>query len=264
MDGVADVGRSAHHGLHRDIPGYHVPRSWGSELHDHHHRVRNHGAGDRQFLHVLGHCDQLGGGVESLDAQRLSHTRDGPGRPTGAVASAHANGESVVNWRAPTSDGGSVITGSTATATDLTAPRRGGQSCATIATTRYVIAGLTNGDRYRVSVTATNVVGTSSPSVMSAVVIPATVPGSPSRVVVSAVARGVLRVQWRAPSATNETRVTGYVVRAWPGGRTWHVSGSTTLRVASLNPRVTYVFTVAARNAAGTGTASTPSLAIAG
>jgi len=187
-----------------------------------------------------------------------------PDAPTGAVASAHANGESVVNWRAPTSDGGSVITGYTATATDLTAPRRGGQSCATIATTRCVIAGLTNGDRYRVSVTATNVVGTSSPSVMSAVVIPAAVPGSPSRVVVSAVARGVVRVQWRAPSATNGARVSGYVVRAWPGGRTWHVGGSTTLRVASLNPHVTYVFTVAARNAAGTGTASTPSPGIAG
>jgi hypothetical protein len=63
----------------------------------------------------------------------------------------------AVTWQASQSDGGSAITGYTATATP------GGATCSTVSLT-CTITGLTNGTTYTVAVTATNAAGASSPA----------------------------------------------------------------------------------------------------
>jgi hypothetical protein len=79
-----------------------------------------------------------------------------PGPPTD-VNAVPGDGQVEVSWNAPVDTGGIVITSYTASAFP------GGASC-TSATTSCVITGLTNGDTYSITVTATNAVGTSDPS----------------------------------------------------------------------------------------------------
>lgn len=78
------------------------------------------------------------------------------GVPT-AVTGAAGDGEVTVSWTAPTNDGGSAITSYTATSDP-------GSFTCTTATTSCDVTGLTNGDAYTFTVTATNAVGTSAAS----------------------------------------------------------------------------------------------------
>ena len=88
-----------------------------------------------------------------------------PGAPAGLTV-APGNGAVTASWVAPKYDGGSAITGYTASATP------GGATCHT-STTSCVMTGLTNGSPYRVAVTATNGSGTGPASAPSRWVTPA-------------------------------------------------------------------------------------------
>lgn len=94
-----------------------------------------------------------------------------PSAPTHVSASADYSSAQVA-WHAPSSNGGDVITTYTVSAHDVTSSVRGGQKCTTTATTCEV-SGLTNGDRYTLSVVATNVTGDGPSSNSSAAVVPA-------------------------------------------------------------------------------------------
>ncbi|MBA4696884.1 MAG: fibronectin type III domain-containing protein [Legionella sp.] len=88
-----------------------------------------------------------------------------PGSPT-AVTAAIGNGASLVSWTAPTNDGGRIDT-YTVTASS------GGFTCsATPPTTQCTVSGLTNGNSYTFTGTATNTAGTSPSSAASNSVIP--------------------------------------------------------------------------------------------
>lgn len=76
-----------------------------------------------------------------------------PTAPTNVAATSNGNQQSVISWSAPSSDGGSAITGYTVTANT-------GATCTT-STTSCTISSLTNGTAYTFTVTATNTVGTS-------------------------------------------------------------------------------------------------------
>jgi hypothetical protein len=99
-----------------------------------------------------------------------------PSAPTGVTAVA-GDTSAQVSWTAPTNNGGSPLTGYTATADP------GGRTCTTVGATGCTMTGLTNGTAHTFTVTATSTVGTSSPSSPSASVTPMPVGPAGSRLV---------------------------------------------------------------------------------
>ena len=184
-----------------------------------------------------------------------------PDPPT-AVGGNIGNGQILLGWTAPANNGGSPLTAYTATSSP------GAKVCTTSATppstppTSCLISGLTNGQTYQFTVTATNARGTSSASAVSPSLTPLAVPGRPSAV--SGVA-GVasVTVSWTATADLGLGTFIGYTATAAPGG------GSCTTLVSDINPTTcpingltngtSYTFTVVATNSLGNGWASDPS-----
>jgi hypothetical protein len=177
-----------------------------------------------------------------------------PSPPTAVLAfgGSAAGGQAVVSWSAPNTDGGTAVTGYTATASD------GVSTCTTNGALACTITGLTDNTSYTVTVTATNLVGTSDPSAASTGTMISGLPDPPSGV--SAVAgAGQATVSWTAPSG-NGSSISGYTATSSPGGFTcaW-TSGPTQCSVVGLSDGTSYTFTVNATNGNGTGVPSTPS-----
>ena len=158
-----------------------------------------------------------------IDAQGLSHLTwwrdDGvmyasksaagvPGAPTGVTATA-GNAQALVAWSAPASDGGSPITGYTATSSP------GAKTCTTSGALSCTVSGLTNGTPYTFTVTATNVAGTGPASAPSASVTPRAVPGAPTGVTATAGNAQAL-VAWSAPASDGGSPITGYTATSSP------------------------------------------------
>ena len=83
-----------------------------------------------------------------------------PPRAATAITATAGNAQASVAFTVPASDGGSAITSYTVTARDSTSGN-GGET-ATGSSSPVVVTGLTNGDRYTFTVTATNGAGTGS------------------------------------------------------------------------------------------------------
>jgi hypothetical protein len=109
-------------------------------------------------------------------AAKTLHTTPGP--PTEVSASPEPEG-AVVNWGPPSSDGGKPITKYTVLATDKTDPARGGQTATTDGSEGQTVLGLTIGDHYTFTVTATNSIGTGPSSAPSDPVVPTSPPPPP-------------------------------------------------------------------------------------
>lgn len=103
-----------------------------------------------------------------------------------------------------------------------------------------------------VSVTASNLAGTSRAATSSVFSIPVTPPAAPSAVSARYPAPGTARVSWTAPSNDGGKPISSYVVTSRPGGKTCTTSGKRTCTIAGLPGGRTYSFTVAAANAVGT------------
>lgn len=99
--------------------------------------------------------DQVGTG-NSPGSITIFTTASIPGNPQNVLATSGDNGQSIVSWTAPNSDGGAPITAYTVTATP------GGQSCIwSSGPLSCPVTGLSNGASYTFSVTATTGAGTS-------------------------------------------------------------------------------------------------------
>ena len=172
--------------------------------------------------------------------------------PTSVSASA-GNATATVSWATPDSDGGSAITGYTATLNP------GGLTCVTDAASRSCAVGnLTNGTTYSVSVTAANVLGAGIPST-EIQVVPATIPSAPSAP--SAVAGdGAATVTWVAP-ANGGSAITTYTATSSPGGATCTTSELSCV-FSGLQNLSSYTFTVVAANVMGASAASPASNAV--
>jgi len=175
-----------------------------------------------------------------------------PGAPTAVTATA-GNALATVIFTPPASNGGSVITGYTVTSNtgDGTDANAGSTS------TFHIVTGLTNGNLYTFTVTATNAAGTGPPSSPSNGVTPtapATAPGAPAGVSATA-GNSHATVSFTPPASNGGSAITGYTVTSNPPGGVDANAGttSTTHFVAQLTNGTTYTFTVTATNTAGTG-----------
>jgi len=171
-----------------------------------------------------------------------------PDPPTGVFATG-GDQSADVSWTVPASDGGHALSFYTV----QTIP--GGALQVPATQTSVTVTGLTNGDEYRFTVTATNSVGVSHLSAQSAPVVPAGLPGPASQLAVAPGDR-FATVTWHA-APSNGSAINAYRVTASPGGATTVVSGSQ--RAATLNGLTngdTYKFTVRATNKVGAGSSA--------
>ncbi len=162
----------------------------------------------------------------------------------------------TVTWSRSTRTGGSAVTSYRTWAVEDPA-----KSCSTTTTLSCTITGLT--DRpYTFVVTASNRIGTSTPSGRSPAVTPTvSVPEQP-RNVVGASGDGAVVVAWAAPAGDGGRPITEYRVTAVQDPtRSCTTTVGLSCTVRGLTNGRAYMFTVRAANAIGTGPPSTPSAA---
>ncbi len=184
-----------------------------------------------------------------------------PSAPAPAFAVPYNDHGAKVVWRAPTSNGGSAITGY------RIVPYAGGvaqpaQVFNSTATTQF-ITGLTDGTSYQFTVAARNAVGFGPASAKSPAMI-AGAPGQPGTPTVTRPASGSLRVAFAAPMS-NGAPITSFsaTCASSNGGVTKTKTGTASpITVTALTPGRSYQCTVTATNSRGTGPASNPSAAI--
>ena len=178
-----------------------------------------------------------------------------PDPPTNAAATP-ANASAKVSFTAPANDGGSAITGYSATCTTGKGP-----VSKTGAASPIVVSGLSNGHAYTCTVAAINAAGTSDPSAPSKQVTPVTVPTAPTPASAVPNGSGVAKVAWNPPANTGGTPITGYVVTPFLGSVAQPVvtftNTLTTQNMTGLINGRSYQFEIAARNAVGTSALST-------
>ena len=174
------------------------------------------------------------------------------------LAATVGDGQAVLNWTTPASNGGAAITDYAVqkstdggrTWTDFA----DGVSTATTAT----VTSLTNGTSYVFRVAARTIAGLSDWTAASTAVVPLSRASAP-RSLQAVAGDGQAVLTWVAPASTSGAPVTDYLVqRSADGGRTWTdvadgVSAVTGATVSGLANGTTYVFRVAAVTAAGTG-----------
>lgn len=197
--------------------------------------------------------DDGGATVFSNTANVTIHiVANAPDAPTIGTATA-GNGQASITFAAPGNDGGSPITSYTTTSSP-------GGLTGSCAASPCTVTGLTNGTAYTFTVTATNAVGTSTPSAASNSVTPSTVPSAPTGVSATSAAPAQATVTFSAAN-NNGLPITGYTVVSSPAGGIDSNAGSTSLShaITGLTNGTAYTFTVTATNGDGTGPASAAS-----
>jgi fibronectin type 3 domain-containing protein len=133
-----------------------------------------------------------------------------PAAPKGLVAVGGSNSASL-SWTAPTSTGGSPITGYNV----YRGTSAGGESGTALATglggTSFTDTGLTNGSTYYYKVAAVNAVGTSPSSTEASATPQATAPSAPLTLVASG-GNASVALSWAAPTTDGGHGLTGYNV----------------------------------------------------
>ena len=192
----------------------------------------------------------------------------GPPQPPTSVYTTAQVDALAVNWTPPLDQGGYPVTGYTVTASP------GGMTAVVTAPTRTaVLSPLAVDVPYTVTVTATNLLGTSIPSAPTYPTPPLPRPPSAPTNLNAVPGDGEAFVSWSPPSDPGERAITGYEVSPCsvvpslqcPAGHVTTVSGSppsTSAIAGGLNNGSTYAFVVRALSSAGSSHDSAPSNAV--
>src|SRR5579872_4750357 len=178
-----------------------------------------------------------------------------PGSPTGLTATA-GNSQVLLSWNAPSSNGGSAITGYNIYRGVIS----GGEGTTPVATVSgstlsYTDTGLTNGVTYYYKVTAVNSIGESAQSneASASPTSTSTAPGSPTSLTANSVSSSQINLSWTAPANNVGSAITGYKIeRSTDDGTTWSTivsntsSTSTTYSDSGLTASTTYTYRVSA------------------
>ena len=179
-----------------------------------------------------------------------------PGTPAGAPSAPTAlavdpgNGAVTVSWAAPSSNGGSAITGYTVTSSPES------KTCTTTGATFCAVSGLTNGTAYTFTVKATNAIGDSAASAASSSVIP----GVPDAPLITDVTPGdtQLSIAFSAPNDSGSA-ITNYSYST-NGGSTWvtlnPASTTSPIVITGLTNSTPYNVAIKAINARGSSASS--------
>jgi Domain of unknown function (DUF4082)/Fibronectin type III domain/Mo-co oxidoreductase dimerisation domain len=120
-----------------------------------------------QYTFTVHAANGNGSGPESASSNAVTPTaKTAPSAPTGVSANP-ASSQALVSWSAPSSDGGSAITGYTVTpfiGSQAQTPVQAGASA-----TSATVTGLTDGTSYTFKVTATNAIGSTDSAASSAI-----------------------------------------------------------------------------------------------
>ena len=163
------------------------------------------------------------------------------------------DGQTSVEWSAPTNDGGVPITRYSM----QTLPNDGLCTVDAAGLGRTAVcSGLSNGVIYALTVTATNRSGGTSTS-EPVPVTPRTVPGAPTELA-AAVGDTSISVTWSPPLTDGGAPVTGYAITASPDQGTCTLSGRAASCTGMTNG-TTYTIAITAANAAGSGAGATVS-----
>jgi predicted phage tail protein len=196
-----------------------------------------------------------GQGPSSAEAQAVPVTV--PGAPVRLTVSP-SGARVTLSWAAPTSDGGSPVTGYNVFAA-TSADFKGAVKVTGGTGTAVTVTGLVNGTTYYFRVTAVNQVG-EGPASGEAQAVPATVPGAPVRLTATP-GKSKVTLTWVAP-ASGGSPITGYIIYKGTssGGETGPAVNAspvtaTSYTVTGLVNGTTY-FEVFAVNAVGQGPSS--------
>jgi hypothetical protein len=181
-----------------------------------------------------------------------------PDAPTIGTATKTGTSTATIAFLPPVSNGGRAVTVYTATSLPSGVTATGTSSPITL-------TGLTSATAYTFTVTATNSVGTSSPSQASNSVttdyINPNSPGQPTIGTATKTGATTATVAYTAPASNGGYAITSYTAVSTPGGITGTLSqaGSGTISVTGLTPGTDYTFIVFATNSQGAGINSSTS-----
>ena len=167
------------------------------------------------------------------------------------------DGQLEVSWDAPSSDGGSPITGYNIQYRTDAGSSWDAHSDTDASTTTTTITSLTNGQRYEVQVQAVNAQGPSAWSA-SATATPATVPAAPDALALTP-GDGQLALVWSAPANNGGSAITGYNIQySTDAGSSWAAhsgtdASTTTTTITGLTNGQRYEVQVRAVNVRGPG-----------
>jgi len=219
--------------------------------------------GSTVFVDVVA-ANAAGDGPASMPRVAVT-PRTTPGSPANVSAQAGA-GQVAVTWVAPTSSGGSRVTGYQARAYGSASGGSPVGSCATTGATTCVIRGLANGTTYFMEVVGINVAGPGLASTPRVSATPATVPSAVGPISVTA-GNASATIAWQTPAFDGGSAITGYLTRAWsaPAGGAilaTCTSTTTTCSLTGLANGVNYHVDVLAINGVGNGAAPARRVAV--
>jgi fibronectin type 3 domain-containing protein len=187
-----------------------------------------------------------------------------PGSPQSPQATA-GDASVTVSWSPPGSNGGSPITGYKIYRRTSTVAEA---MVATVTSTSYLDAGLTNGTTYYYRISAVNTVGESTKSIeVSATPAAATAPSAPLGLTASGGKPHGIALSWSAPASNGGSATIGYKVYRGTTGGTYvllvSLGNVTSYKDTTAARGVTYYYVVTAVNAAGESLPSTEASAVA-